>query len=102
MNGIKREVTRVDEVVVEHTTLIAEVQSDVENIIARDRRRITVKDALQTQVTGLRHLVSQLLRRVTALEGWEEHLIEVDDDSEDTGGKGVYNQWIHCDLIVIF
>ena len=20
----------------------------------------------------------------------------------DTGGKGVYNQWIHCDLIVIF
>ena len=19
-----------------------------------------------------------------------------------TGGKGVYNQWIHCDLIVIF
>jgi len=23
-------------------------------------------------------------------------------DSPDTGGKGVYNQWIHCDLIVIF
>jgi len=31
---------------------------------------------------GLRHLVSQLLRRVTALEGRQEHPIEVEDDSE--------------------
>ena len=82
MNGIEREVTRVDEAVVEHTTLITEAQDNIENIIARDRRRITVEDALQTQVTGLHHLVSQLLRWVTALEGRQEHLIEVDSDSE--------------------
>ena len=25
-----------------------------------------------------------------------------EDDRLHTGGKGVYNQWIHCDLIVIF
>ena len=32
---------------------------------------------------GLRHLVSQLLRRVTALEGCQEHPIEIEDDSEE-------------------
>ena len=83
MNGIEREVTRVDEAVVEHTTLIAEVQGDVENLIAGDRRRINVEDALQMEVMGLRHLVSQLLRQVTALEGRQEHPIEVEDDLEE-------------------
>ena len=83
MNRIEREVTRVDEAVVEHTMLIAEAQGDIENLIAGDRRRINVEDALQTQVTGLRHLVSQLLRRVMVLEGRWEHPIEVEDDSEE-------------------
>ena len=35
------------------------------------------------RTTGLRHLVSQLLRRVTALEGRQEHPIEVEDNSDD-------------------
>ena len=85
MNGIEREVTRVDEAVVEHTTLIAEAQGDIENLIARDRGRLNVKDTLRMEVTGLRHLVSQLLRQVTALEGRQEHPIEIEDDSEDEG-----------------
>ena len=83
MTGIEWEVTRVDEVVTEYTTLIAEAQGDIENLIAGDRRRINVEDALQTQVTGLRHLVSQLLHRVMALEGRQEHPIKVEDDSEE-------------------
>ena len=32
---------------------------------------------------GLRHLVSQLLCRVTALEGHQEHPIEVEESSEE-------------------
>jgi len=83
MNGIEREVTRVDEAVVEHTTLIAEAQGDIENLIARDRGRLNIEDALRMEVTGLRHLVSQLLRQVMALEGRQEHPIEVEDDSEE-------------------
>ena len=38
---------------------------------------------MQLQVTGLCHLVSQLLCWVTALEGCQEHPIEVEDDSEE-------------------
>ena len=34
-------------------------------------------------MTGLCHLVSQLLRRVMALEGRQEHPIEVEDDSDE-------------------
>jgi len=88
MNGIEWEVTRVDEAVVEHTTLIVEVQGDVENLITGDRRRTNVEDTLQMQVTGLRHLVSQLLCRVTALEGHQEHPIEVEDDSDEEEDSG--------------
>jgi len=55
MNGIEREVTRVDKAVVEHTTLIAEAQGDIENLIARDRGRLNVKDTLRMEVMGLRH-----------------------------------------------
>ena len=73
----------MDEAVVEHTALIAEVQGDVENLITGDWRRINVEDELQLQVMGLRHLVSQLLRWVMALEGRREHPIEVEDDSEE-------------------
>jgi len=33
----------------------------------------------------------------------EESKLFAEGSLEDiTGGKGVYNQWIHCDLIVIF
>ena len=42
-----------------------------------------MEDALQTQVTGLYHLVTQLLHWVTAVEGRQEHPIEVDSDLED-------------------
>ena len=83
MNGIEREVTRVEDTVIEHTTLITEVQGDVENLIAGARMSANIEDALRIEVTGLRHLVSQLLRRVTALEGRQEHPIEVEDDSEE-------------------
>jgi len=83
MNGVEREVTRVEETVVEHTMLIMEVQGDVENLIAGARTSANIEDALWIEVTGLRHLVSQLLRRVTALEGRQEHPIEVEDDSEE-------------------
>ena len=34
MTGIEREVTRVDEVVTEHMTLIVEAQGNIENLIA--------------------------------------------------------------------
>jgi len=83
MNGIEREVTRVEDRVSEHETLIEEVQGDVENLIAGARTSANIEDALRIEVTGLRHLVSQLLRRVTALEGRQEHPIEVVDDSDE-------------------
>ena len=82
MNGIEREVTRVEDRVSEHETLIEEVQGDVTNLIAGARTSANIEDALRIEVTGLRHLVSQLLRRVTALEGRQEHPIEVEDDSD--------------------
>jgi len=83
MTGIEREVTRVEDRVSEHETLIEEVQGDVTNLIAGARTSANIEDALRIEVTGLRHLVSQLLRRVTALEGRQEHPIEVEDDSSE-------------------
>jgi len=83
MNGIEREVTRVEDRVEEHETLIEEIQGDVTNLIAGARTSANIEDALRIEVTGLRHLVSQLLRRVTALEGRQEHPIEVEDDSSE-------------------
>jgi len=83
MTGIEREVTRVEDRVSEHETLIEEVQGDVMNLIAGARTSANIEDALRIEVTGLRHLVSQLLRRVTALEGRQEHPIEVEDDSDE-------------------
>jgi len=83
MTGIEREVTRVEDRVSEHETLIEEVQGDVSNLIAGARTSANIEDALRIEVTGLRHLVSQLLRRVTALEGRQEHPIEVEDDSDE-------------------
>jgi len=83
MNGIEREVTRVEDRVEEHETLIEEVQGDVTNLIAGARTSANIEDALRIEVAGLRHLVSQLLRRVTALEGRQEHPIEVEDDSSE-------------------
>jgi len=83
MNGIEREVTRVEDRVSEHETLIEEIQGDVTNLIAGARTSANIEDALRIEVTGLRHLVSQLLRRVTALEGRQEHPIEVEDDSDE-------------------
>ena len=84
MNGIEREVTRVEDRVSEHETLIEEVQGDVTNLIAGARTSANIEDALRIEVTGLRHLVSQLLRRVTALEGRQEHPIEIEEDSEES------------------
>jgi len=83
MNGIEREVTRVEDQVSEHETLIEEVQGDVTNLIAGARMSVNIEDTLRIEVTGLRHLVSQLLRWVTALEGRQEHPIEVEDDSSE-------------------
>jgi len=83
MNGIEQEVTRVEDRVSEHETLIEEVQGDVGNLITGARTSANIEDALRLEVTGLRHLVSQLLCRVTALEGRQEHPIEVEDSSED-------------------
>jgi len=83
MNGIEREVTRVEDRVSEHETLIEEIQGDVTNLIAGARMSANIEDALRIEVTGLRHLVSQLLCRVTALEGRQEHPIEVEDDSDE-------------------
>ena len=53
------------------------------NLIAGARTSANIEDALRIEVTGLRHLVSQLLHRVTALEGHQEHPIEVEDDSDE-------------------
>jgi len=36
----------------------------------------------------------------TSVEGMRTTMMEVEETH--TGGKGIYNQWIHCDLIVIF
>jgi len=83
MNGIEREVTRVEDRVSEHETLIEEIQGDVTNLIAGARTSANIEDALRIEVTGLRHLVSQLLHRVTALEGRQDHPIEVEDDSDE-------------------
>jgi len=83
MNGIEREVMRVEETVDEHLTLIKEVQGDVGNLIAGARTSANIEDTLWIEVTGLRHLVSQLLCWVMALEGRQEHPIEVVDNSEE-------------------
>jgi len=83
MTGIEREVTRVEDRVSEHETLIEEVQGDVTNLIAGARTSANIEDALRIEVTGLRHLVSQLLRRVMALEGRQDHPIEVEDNSDE-------------------
>jgi len=88
MTGIEREVTRVEDRVSEHETLIEEVQGDVTNLIAGARTSANIEDALRIEVTGLHHLVSQLLRRVTALEGRQEHPIEVEDDSDEGEAEG--------------
>ena len=37
-----------------------------------------------------------------AMNGIEREVDQVDEVVIDTGGKGVYNQWIYFDLIVIF
>jgi len=83
MNSIEREVMRVEDRVLEHETLIEEVQGDVGNLIVGARTSANIEDALRIEVMGLCHLVSQLLRRVTALEGRQEHPIEVEDNSEE-------------------
>jgi len=82
MNGIEREATRVEGMVDEYSMLIEEIQGDMGNLIAGARTSANIEDALRIEVTGLCHLVSQLLRRVMALEGRQEHPIEVEDSSE--------------------
>jgi len=72
MSGIKQEVEQVDEVVVEHTTLVTEVQGDIEMLIADARRKMGQIDRLQT-------LVDELLTRNMVLEGRAEHPIEIPD-----------------------
>jgi len=52
MNGIEREVTRVEEMVTEHSTLIEEVQGDVGNLIAGARTSANIEDALWIEVTN--------------------------------------------------
>jgi len=99
MNGIEWEATRVEETVVEHTTLITEVQGDVENLIAGARTSANIEDALRIEVTGLRHLVSQLLRRVTALEGRQEHPIKVEDSSEDEDDDDEEDEGVDLDEV---
>jgi len=92
MNGIEQEVTRVEDRVSEHKTLIEEVQGDITNLIAGARTSANIEDALRIEVTGLHHLVSQLLRRVTALEGRQEHPIEVEDDSEEEAEESLEDE----------
>jgi len=72
MNGIEREVERVDEAVMEHTTLIAEAQGDIETSIAKAWRK-------DHEIDRLRELVNELLNRVTALEGRVDNPIEILD-----------------------
>jgi len=72
MNGIEWEVEWVDEAVVEHTTLIAEAQGDIETLIAEARRK-------DHKIDHLRELVNELLNRVTALEGRQDNPIEIPD-----------------------
>ena len=72
MNRIEREVERVDEAVVEHTTLIAEAQGDIETLIAEARRK-------DHGIDRLRELVDELLNHVTVLEGRVDHPIEILD-----------------------
>ena len=69
----------MDGVVTEHTMLIAEVQGNIENLIARVRRRNNEVFALQMEIMGLCHLVDQLLTQMTVLEGWRDSLIEILD-----------------------
>jgi len=72
MNGIEREVERVDEAVVEHTTLITEAQGDIETLITEARRK-------DHEIDRLRELVDELLNRVMALEGCQDNPIEIPD-----------------------
>ena len=74
MNGIEWEVDQVDEAVIEHTTLVAEAQGDIETLIADARRKTE-------QIDRLQGLVNELLTRITVLEGWADHPIEIPDSS---------------------
>jgi len=72
MNRIKQEVERVDEAVVEHTTLIAEAQGDIEILITEAHRK-------DHEIDHLRGLVDELLNWVMALEGHQDNPIEIPD-----------------------
>ena len=72
MTRIEQEVDRVDEAVIEHTTLVAEAQGDIETLIADVWRKTEQIDRLQI-------LVDELLTRITVLEGRVDHPIEIPD-----------------------
>ena len=72
MMEIEREVEQVDEAVVEHTTLVAEAQGDIETLIADTRRKTATIDRLE-------RLVNELLARVMVLEGRQDNPIEIPD-----------------------
>ena len=64
-----------------------------------------------TEITRCSPLMSSKLGEGSSGVGDHQRSLEKDGRSEFeygtscavvTGGKGVYNQWIHCDLIVIF
>ena len=62
----------MDEVVVEHTTLIAEAQGNIEILIAEAWRK-------NHKIDRLRGLVDEFLTQVTVMEGQMEHPIEILD-----------------------
>ena len=51
-----------------------------------------------TKVQGMPNKVEMELNKQVRKFMWNYENI----DTVNTGGKGIYNQWIHCDLIVIF
>jgi len=69
----------MDEEVTEHTTLIAEAQGNIKNLIAGMQQKDREINSLQGQVASLWGLVDELLVWVTALEGRRDSLIEIPD-----------------------
>ena len=96
----QEELERLNDQVMNLTTMTNEAVHRLQ--VGQERQRADLRMAETVN--------AELLRQVAALEHGRDNPIEevfrrwrrTGSEVGVTGGKGAYNQWIHCDLIVIF
>ena len=91
----------------DHQDELEHLSHQVENLTTMANEAVTrlqVGQECQRQDLWKAEVINaELLRRVAALEhGRDNPIMILDSPKAFTGGKGIYNQQIHCDLIVIF